>query len=406
VRDHQEKPKLINETPNATTRVKMPAKQEGLARLNRDLEENGELPLCTWHRWLWRCDPQDPLTKKVPMNEMHLLGLLLCRFWTLCDPTVQQAMQNNRLVPSVQHTTWQKHEAERLILMQKTPEDMTLRELRDTVDNLAIEFPAFAARLHSDENAREHMQAIEALVTQCFTRLGTLAAFVHSDSVLDDPVAAEQTEEGVFKLTKAFIRRSMCTFLALFRNIYMWKNATHVASGAAADVASLAQVFKKHHVEASNDDFHLLCMYATLPIGALLTYKTDFPGMYNHISQVVYFHNSKYERKQRPKMEEIPAGDPLHVLPAIMQLHPDIALVYESDDIDVTMPSAHWKWAVFPGMIYLIDPDANVYHSPNILQLYWVYLERQRENQQGHTHTVPGKRVHSKSKRQRTACVH
>ena len=114
------------------------------------------------------------------------------------------------------------------------------------------------------------MQAIEALVTQCFTRLGTLAAFVHSDRVLDDPVAAEQTDEGVFKLTKAFIRRSMCTFLALFRNIYMWKNATHIASGAA-DVVSLAQVFKKHHVEASNYDFHLLCMYATLPIGALLT---------------------------------------------------------------------------------------------------------------------------------------
>ena len=101
-------------------------------------------------------------------------------------------------------------------------------------------------------------------------------------------------------------------------------------------------------------------------------------------------------------MEEIPAGDPLHVLPAIMQLHPDIALVYESDDIDVTTPSAHWKWAVFPGMIYLIDPDANMYHSANILQLYWVYLERQRKNQQGHTHTVTGKRVHSKSKRQRT----
>ena len=384
----------------------MPEGQQGLARLNRGLEENGELPLGTWHKWLWRCDPQAPLAKRVAMNEMHLMGLLLCRFWTMCDSAVQHAMQNGATILRNHHTTWPEHEAERLVLMQKKPEDMTLRELRDTVDNLAIEFPAFAARLHSDEDSVEHMAAIEALVTQCFTRLGILTAAIHSDSVLDDPVAAEQTDPGRFKLTKAFIRRSICTFLALFRNMYMWKNATHIKADTA-DVSSLAQVFKKHHVEASNDDFHTLCMYATLPIGALLTYKTDFPGMYNHISQVVYFHNSKYERRQRPKIEEIPKGDPLHVLPAIMQLHPDIALVYESDDVDITKPSTEWRWAVFPGMIYLVDPEANVYHSPNIMQLYWVYLERQREKQQGHTHAHRGVgKLSSKFKRQRTDCVH
>ena len=384
----------------------MPDGQQGLAGLNRGLEENGELPLGTWHRWLWKCDPQAPLAKRVAVNEMHLMGLLLCRFWTMCDSTVQHAMQNGVTVLRNHHTTWPEHEAERLVLMQKKPEDMTLRELRDTVDNLAIEFPAFAARLHSDENAGEHMAAIEALVTQCFSRLGILTAAIHSDSVLDDPMAAEQTDPGRFKLTKAFIRRSICTFLALFRNMYMWKNATHIRADTA-DVSSLTQVFKKHHVEASNDDFHTLCMYATLPIGALLTYKTDFPGMYNHISQVVYFHNSKYERRQRPKIEEIPKGDPLHVLPAIMQLHPDIALVYESDDMDITKPSTEWKWAVFPGMIYLIDPEAHVYHSPNILQLYWVYLERQREKQQGHTHAhrAPGT-LAARFKRQRTDCVY
>ena len=97
--------------------------------------------------------------------------------------------------------------------MQKKPEDMTLQELRDTVDNLAIEFPAFAARLHSDENAAEHMATIEALVTQCFTRLGILTAAIHSDSVLDDPMAAEQTDPGRFKLTKFVPSNLLCSLL-------------------------------------------------------------------------------------------------------------------------------------------------------------------------------------------------
>ena len=87
----------------------MPEGQQGLARLNRGLEENGELPLGTWHRWLWKCDPQAPLAKRVAMNKMHLMGLLLCRFWTTCDSTVQHTMQNGVTVLRNHHTTWPEH---------------------------------------------------------------------------------------------------------------------------------------------------------------------------------------------------------------------------------------------------------------------------------------------------------
>ena len=342
--------------------------------MNRALEAHGDLPLSCWHEWLWECDPHEPMSKRVLFNRSHLLGILLCRFWAVATPEVRAHIQH----PSERGrvgTLPRAEGAERVTLMDKSPALMTLRELRDTVDNLTIELPEFAGAQCTPSEAVERVTVIETIANESFARLGALASTVQCEEVMDDPTAVEQVAPGQFKLAKPFLRRSVCVFLALFRNIHLWTRARRVPPDAA-DVTPLVAAIKKHHIEASNDDFHLLCMHHTLPIGATLVYKVDFAGMYNHISQVVYFNNSKYERRCRPTLEEIAQGDPMHCLPAIMQLHPDVKVVHETDHGDITAPDDAWRWAVFPGMVYLIDPRGTVYHSPNAMQLYHVYSKK------------------------------
>jgi hypothetical protein len=97
--------------------------------------------------------------------------------------------------------------------------------------------------------------------------------------------------------------------------------------------------------------------------------------MYNHVSQVVYFHNPQYERLPRIGLDKVAMGEPMQVLPALCQIHPEISLVYEEDHLDLSQPTGKWLWMVLPGRVYLIGPDARVYHCENVTSLMRVYLE-------------------------------
>lgn len=90
---------------------------------------------------------------------------------------------------------------------------------------------------------------------------------------------------------------------------------------------------------------------------------------------MVYFHNAQYERIARIPFSRVDEGDPLHVLPAIRQLHPDVEVRYEEDRLDLAAGPGQWVWLVVPGRIYLVGPDGRVYHSPNVTSLLRVYLD-------------------------------
>ncbi len=122
-------------------------------------------------------------------------------------------------------------------------------------------------------------------------------------------------------------------------------------------------------MEASGDEFNLLCMHLSLPVAAKMNYKHDFPEMYNHVSQVVFFHNSEYQRVPRAKLEELSTAPAEQVLPALMQMHPTITVKYEEDPIDLSVPGRDWWWLVVAGRVYLVDPGRNVWYSPNVTSL-------------------------------------
>jgi hypothetical protein len=266
--------------------------------------------------------------------------------------------------------------------MNKGVESMSLRELKDTIANLQIEWPAFISRLEINPHAQANLEAVISLIDQCAARFGVLCLSAFDGETMDDLGAVEPSKEdpALFQLTAGSIRRMISTFLIIYRHLYLLA----VCENVPAIWRDLG--ITKYHVEASSDDFNMMCMHLSLPVAAKLNYRHDFPGMYNHVSQVVFFHNNDYQRISRADLKNFREASPAHVLPALMQLYPDIGVKYEEDQMDLSEgPSSSttnsgsgngWYWLVVAGRVYLVGPGKKVYYSPDVTSLMGVYLER------------------------------
>ncbi len=95
-------------------------------------------------------------------------------------------------------------------------------------------------------------------------------------------------------------------------------------------------------------------------------------------SQVVYFHNSQYTRIPRHPLADIKNAPPVHVLPAVQELFPEIPLRFEEDGIDPTKDQG-WYWLMLAGRIYLVTPDPKVLHSDNVSDMLKVYIDRVKQ---------------------------
>ena len=251
-------------------RVKKPASEGApapLGPLNAALEAGGGLPDTVWTEWLWRTDPEETLAASILLNRCHLLGLLLCRHQSQTQARAAEA----GLVAD-----------DRMTLMAKHPHDMTLRELRDTVDNILIEWPRFLGRLDDNPNGQENLRAVGATIDACFARVGWLSAHSGGPEVFDDGNMTEPDDGDStrMRLARPCLRRLLGTFLVLYRHLHL------LAMSEPIEPEPHDCKLCRHHMEASTDDFNLLCMFMTLPVAACLNYTQDFPGMYNHVSQV------------------------------------------------------------------------------------------------------------------------
>lgn len=92
---------------------------------------------------------------------------------------------------------------------------------------------------------------------------------------------------------------------------------------------------------------------------------------------MVYFHNSQYTRIPRHPLVDIKNAPPVHVLPAVQELFPEIPLRFEEDSIDPTQNQG-WYWLMLAGRIYLVTPDPKVLHSENISDMLKVYIDATR----------------------------
>lgn len=328
-----------------------------LGELNAALERGEPLPDSLRTEWLWRSKADEPPHPEVLLNRCHLLGLLVCRHLSLRaggagDP------------PSL-------HGESRLSVVPRPAAEMTWRELKDTVANLQIEWVPFLARLGSNPRGRENLAAVRALLERCLCRFGVLAWGRFGPEVLDDPQDTQPAPgdpEGELVLTPSSLRRMLGTLLAFGRHLHLLGACETLPRRAPG----LTNPVNRFHHEASTDTFHKLCMYNAVPVGAVLNYKDTFIGQFNSVSQTVFYHNPQYERTLRCKAEDVPGAPALHVLPDLLELHPEIPLRYEEDEYDPTAPGG-WYWLLIPGRIYLVTPEPRVLYSEDALALLDVY---------------------------------
>jgi len=251
-----------------------------LRGLNTQLAALGDLPAETTHEWLWGTDPEEPYHADVLLNRNHLLGLLVCRYKHLSTRKVS-GPENYPVF-------------ERMTIMDKPVQYMSWRELKDTVANLLLEWPAFLDRLKVNLRPKQNLTQVLHLVNLCAARFGELAYTAAGEDIMDDTSETQpcrELEEGLGKrlsLTAAAMRRMAGSLLIMYRHLHLLSICSKVPKQGEFQTP-----VTKYHYEASHDAFNLLCMHIALPVAARLNYRHDFPGMYNHVSQVRAFFASE-----------------------------------------------------------------------------------------------------------------
>ncbi len=331
----------------------------------KTLESQKVLPEHVWHEWLWGTDPEEEYHIDVLLNRNQLLGVLVCRYKRLTQAAPVST------ATSVQPAGGQK---DRMTIMDTPVHKMTWRELKDTMANILFEWPAFLDRLSKNMRAKQNLRQVMHLINECACRFGELACLSAGDDIMDDPSetqpSTDRTHKNKMSLTPGALRRMVGSLLIMYRHLHLLSVCVRVPS------QNFDAGLSKYHYEASNDAFNLLCMHIALPVAARLNYRHDFPGMYNHVSQVVYFHNSQYVRCSRHPIEDIQNASAAHVLPAIQELYPEIKLKFEEDKFDPTKPGQGWFWLLLAGRVYLVTPEPGVLYSENVCDLLKIYVEK------------------------------
>jgi len=123
--------------------------------------------------------------------------------------------------------------------------------------------------------------------------------------------------------THARIRHQMNVFLLLFRVLFLAMHATQ----APEPQGDLHEIHEFHR-EASMDRFYELSMRFDLPPGAVLVYMHLFSGMYNSVSQVVYYNFPQYERRKQMVLADLNKGIyNVFTMAPLLELEPDVKVL-------------------------------------------------------------------------------
>jgi hypothetical protein len=317
-----------------------------LVRWNEEYETTGVIKEYDdmYHEFLWKCNPNENYHKDVGYNRNHLLGILVCR----ACPMVSLHVLDDRIK-----------------LLPQNPIEMNLAELKDTLSNLQFEWPVFITRIKNDVSK---VECVRVYVQACMYRLGRLMDCMHDDKTLNIEGDTCPGIDGLRCISPSAIRRFMASILLLNRHIDLYDISEEVPA------CDYTVPLSPYTHEASMEDFHIQCMYYFLPIAARMQYKHDFPGMYNNISQAVYFHDSNYKPIKR---NEHTSTEPIHMLPSLKLLYPHIGVKYEDDlfnPIDASSTNT-WYWILLPRRIYLVSPEPKIYYSDNLASLVRIYVE-------------------------------
>jgi hypothetical protein len=305
-----------------------------------------------WRTWLWGTDCNAlPSDKCCDMNKMHVLGIMCCLL-EASDPVPEFSLPVSSIITELA-----------IIHLQSKPIcEFSLRELIDQIECM---------QLNWGQVVSESIQNSLLLVKACMARLGQIAhhAYPADGFVLDDPqhttpLPVSNSELNLSIISRKSLRQAICLCFSLLRVQDIISRSNKVREPSELESKKVIKALKIHHMESSMDFFNLLQQMVYLAPGMRLGYRTNFAGMYNDVSQVVYFHYPRFCRQPQVSLNEIPE-QPNNMLPLISQLIPDIPIAYEDDskipgittDHVAANPETKWVWLVCCGEIFLIEAE-------------------------------------------------
>ena len=99
-------------------------------------------------------------------------------------------------------------------------------------------------------------------------------------------------------------------------------------------------------------------------------YRTNFSGMYNDVSQVIYFHFPKFARQPQRPLADIP-NHAMNLLPLIHELVPDVPVAYDDD----SKRPPGYCWLISCGAVFLAQ-DETIFRADTLLELLCFFLQR------------------------------
>ena len=159
---------------------------------------------------------------------------------------------------------------------------------------------------------------------------------------------------------RKFIRRMCCIFLMIFRTLEITTSAVVVPVASDSQVGIMRAAFREHHIECSNDFFAVLQQMVYLAPAMRLVYRMDFNGMYNDVSQVVFFHYPEYQRQSQLPLRLV-VDNALNCLPLLTQLMPAVPVIYDDDDyipgksVGSSVKDVPFAWLISCASIFLIE---------------------------------------------------
>jgi hypothetical protein len=115
-------------------------------------------------------------------------------------------------------------------------------------------------------------------------------------------------------------------------------------------------MIKPYHVEASLDQFNIQQQLFFLAPAQRLVYRHNFAGMFNDISQVVYFHYPDYVRTAQISVDMM-SENAMNSLSCIMNIIPQLRVMYDDEPWLPfgLLDASEWMWIVSVKRVYLWD---------------------------------------------------
>jgi len=341
-----------------------------------------------WQQWLWTLDARTPISARATLNESHLAGLAICRLCAaqafaaadkpmLCD--VQGAVATftasellgTQSLPEIGHT--------------KTYSSLSMRVLQQQLTHTTLHIHALLSHC-SVEDVQIHLAGLLLRVGQfCATPSLPYAAQVGSfddleglEASVSEAVSTPFARSPLW--TTGRVRSTLDNLLLLFRL------TTLILHSVPPPPEVEVQTLHEWHREAGMDSFNELSMRWDLQPGAVLAYMHAHSGLFNAVSQVIYFHFPDYERRIQLPLAELNLPDnvaAVHTVPVLLQLEPHVELLAEEMPLTHPLgtPTSSWRLIITAGQCFLLLPNGRVMRDKDARKLFAVVTAARKSSQ-------------------------